>query len=177
MPGDIFLPAAYFCGKDGQVRIPQLEVFLEKIASLAGVGTLGTATNAVVKSPNAMAGSDLGITKADFANGTYKICSGSDNQRCVYVANTTLENLRGIAKPLIGLYSSLDCSAVKEAFEKSVATVTTIAELLECTDYQVLETEMYQSNPPDVNMNLFSETIVNFRNYFYRQVRRQLQSQ
>lgn len=173
MPGDNFLPVAYFCGRDVQVRIPHLDTFLERLADLAGVGPLGTATNAVFKSSGA--GSyDLTITKTDFASGTYKIWSAADNQRCVFVATTTLEYLRGAAKPLAALYNSLDGHLIEEEFEKSVLAVTTIANLLDCCDCQLLEAEMYHSKPSEVNMNLFSETLVNFRNYFYRQVRKQL---
>lgn len=146
-----------------------------KLAELVGVGPLGMSTNAVVKSPNAKC-SDLTIAKSDFAGGTYKICSSTDNQRCIYAAGSTLEYLRGIAKPLTELFSSLDAGFVSEEFEKMVLAVTAISELMECTDYHVLEAEMYQTKPPGVNMNLFSETIVTFRNYFYRRVRNLLKS-
>lgn len=176
MPGDAFSSAAYFCGKDNQVRIPDLGVFLEKLGDLAGVGPLGTSANLFLKSSTPTC-ADLTISKSDFANGTYKLSAASDNQRGVFVANTSLEYLRGAAKPLMNLFNSLDSSLVEEEFEKSVLAVTTIAELQETSDYQVLEAEMYLTKPPEVNLTLFSETLVNFRNYFYRQVRRQLKSQ
>lgn len=164
------MPVAYICSKDGQVQIPHLETFITKVADLFGVGPLGSSTSTIIKSPTARC-SDLSVSKSNFAGCTYKICNSTDNLRSVYVATSTLEYLRCIAKPLIDLFDNLDAGIVSNEFEKMVAAVTTIAELMECTDYQVLESEMYQTKPPEVNMSLFSETIVTFRNYFYRCVR------
>lgn len=165
LPGDVFLPVAYICGKDGQAQIPDLETFITKVADLAGLSS-----SIIIKSPIGRCG-DLTVTKSDFGGCTYKIYNSTDNQRCVYVATSTLEYLRCIAKPLIDLFNNLDAHLVSDEFEKIVVAVATTAELMECADYQMLESEMYQTKPPEVNMSLFCETILTFRNYFYRRVR------
>lgn len=72
------------------------------------------------------------------------------------------------------LYDGIDADVIEEQFYKSVYAVVGIADAVGCAQYQLLEAEMYRATPDDVNILLFSETVANFRNYFYRQVRRHL---
>lgn len=171
LPGPDFTPAAYICGKDAAVRIPDLAAFVEKIGELWLAGFSGTSV--LVEAPNS-GGGNLTIAKTDFGTGTYKISNSMDNQRCVYVANVTMNQLRAVAKPLLTLYSGIDEDATQEQFYKSVYAVAAIADALGCSNYQLLESEMFRTTPEGVNMLLFSETIANFHNYFYRQVRKHL---
>lgn len=175
-PGDDgFLPEAYICSKDYQIKIPgDLREFFEKTATLSGVTGFGTSTSVSVKFPSKASLDDFNIAKSDFGSGTYKIWNSSNGQRCIYVAATTLAYLQGLSKPLINLHRSTDVKAIESAFEKVVVTTAAIAETLDCYDCQLMEAEMFQHPPPDVDMNFFCETICNFRKFFYRQVRNRI---
>lgn len=177
MPGDTFTKAAYFCSKDCQIRIPgELRDFFAKTSMLSGVSVDGSSSAIVVKSPIKTCG-DLNIAKADFGSGTYKIWNSFDKQRCIYVATATLSALQGLTSPLSNLYNDIDVSGVEEDFDKLVITISNVGEVLDTFEYQMLEAEMFQHPQPGVNMGLFCETISNFKNFFYRQVRNHLNQQ
>lgn len=174
MPGDDFKAEAYFCSKDRQIRIPgDLKEFFEKTATLSGVNSFGTSTSMVLKS-STNAGDNFNITKTDFASGTYKIWSSSDNQRCIYVTSATLAYSQTVAMHITHLYNNLDADMIEDEIEKLVIAISGIAEVLGSCDYQLMEGEMFQHPPAGVNLKLFCEAICNFRSLFYRQVRDQL---
>lgn len=172
LPGADFTRVAYICGKDAAVRIPDIMAFVEKVGEL-GLSAFSGAT-AVVEAPSSSGGGSLTIAKSDFASGTYKIFNSMDSHRCVYVANTSFNQLRAVMKPLLELYKAIDEDAVQEEFYKLVYGVTAIADSLGVSNYQLLEGEMFRTTPEGINMPLFCETIANFHNFFYRQVRKHL---
>lgn len=175
-PGETFSSVAYFCGKGIQVQIPcSLEVFFEKIGGLSGVSPSGTAKSILMRATN-QGCNDLSVIKADYCSGIYKIFNPSDSERAAYATTATLSYLREIGKAIKGLHNSLSAADVKEEFTKIVSAATHVADHLETTDYELIEGELLQNPPDDVNVEMFYEILANFRNFFHQQLRTKLYS-
>lgn len=175
-PGDVFSPVAYFCGKGQQIHIPcALETFLEKIGELLGVGPSGTAKLVLIKASNT-SHDDLSIEKVNYGTGMYKVFNSSDSGRAVFTTAPTLSYLRQIGKSLKGMFNCLNAAEVKKEFDKIVLAASIQANVMETIDYGLVEAELLQHPPPDVNMEMFYETTANFRTFFYRQLRIQLKT-
>lgn len=84
LPGADFTRAAYICGKDAAIRIPDLEAFLAKLGEVYIVGLSGSSVVIGGSSPGV---GNLTMSKTDFGTGTFQIQNSADNQRSVYVAN------------------------------------------------------------------------------------------
>lgn len=177
VPGAEFFPLAYFCGKGCQVQIPcSLESFFDRIGDLSGVSSSGTAKSVLLKAPNS-SGDVLSITKADYVSGMYKIFNLSDPDRVAFTTSATLSYLREIGKPLKNLYNHLNPAEVKEEFDKIVLRASNLADNMEITDYELIEGELLQHPPQDVDMEMLYEILANFRNFFRRQLRIQMRKQ
>lgn len=170
-PEDMFSPAAYFCGKGCRIRIPcELDLFFKKIQDLSH----GKPVLLKGITPNC---DSLSITTADYGSGVYKIFNSSESGRAVYTTEPTLVYLREIAGSVKGLYKQLEANEVKAEFDKIVQAGCKVAEFLETTDYELIEGELLQHPPPDVNMEMFFETTANFRYFLKRQLHIHMQDQ
>lgn len=177
VPGEEFRPRAYLCGKGCQVRIPDaLENFFDKIGDLSGVSPSGTAKSVLVQTSH-LASDILSITKTDYACGVYKIFNVSDPAHAVYASSATLSYLRKIGKPLKNLYSHLAPTEVKEEFNKIVLRASNLADHMEITDFELIEAELLQHPPQDVDIEMLYEMLANYRNFFRRQLRIQMRKQ
>lgn len=177
VPGEEFLPVAYFCGKGCQVQIPcSLEDFIDKIGALSGVSPSGTAKSVLIKAADSSF-DILSITKADYASGMYKIFNVSDPDRAAYTTTATLSYLREIGRPMKNLYNHLNPADVKEEFDKIVMWGSKLANHVETTDYELIEAELFQHPSHDLDPEMLYEILTNFRNFFWRQLRIQMKKQ
>lgn len=173
LPGEEFTPVAYFCGKGCQIRIPcSLDIFLEKIGVLSGVSTAGSAKTVLIKA-NTSCWDDLTISKANFGNGMYSLFNSSDPDRATFTTIATLSYLRTIGRSLKKLYDCLNAAEVKANFNKIVMAASHVPEWVETNNFEVLEDELLQNPPIDVNAEMLYEILTNFRSFFLRQLHAQ----
>lgn len=172
-PCNKFAAAVYLCGSNGhQIRIPiPLPKFIEKVTMLQGVAS-GSATSIHVESEIGP-GWDISIAKADFGEGvTYKVSGiGTRNTlKAVYIAASSLKYLVTIE---INIYDRVvqRQAKIQDEFENVVDATVTKSLDINSLDFHAIEEAMFSSPPPDIDMNIYSEALCNFRNFYYREVR------